>query len=185
MWYQKRKSKFIYMNMNNFRKIKPKEITRNPFLLIGSDWFLLSAGNTENFNTMTASWGGMGVLWNKNVVFCFVRPPRFTYQFMEQNEFFTMCFFDEKYKEALNLCGSVSGRDIDKMKETGLSPIVSPNGSVFYSQAKLMFECRKIYFSDIDPQHFLLQTIDANYPKKDYHRMYFGEIVSCYENILG
>jgi len=171
------------MENSNLLKIRPKEIKENIFQLIGSDWFLLSAGTPENFNTMTASWGGMGVLWNKNVVFCFVRPPRFTFGFMEQNDFFSMCFFDEKYKNALNICGTKSGRDIDKMKETGLNPITSPNGSVFYTQAKLMLECRKIYFSDINPKQFLNENIDSNYPGKDYHRMYVGEIISCFENL--
>jgi len=131
---------------------------------------------------MTASWGGMGILWNKPVVFCFVRPQRYTYKFMESNDLFTMSFFEEQYREALNLCGKVSGRQVDKMKATGLKAVDSPNGSVFYEQAKLMLECKKLYYSDIDPTHFLHEKISANYPKKDYHRMYIGEIVSCFTN---
>jgi flavin reductase (DIM6/NTAB) family NADH-FMN oxidoreductase RutF len=170
------------MTYNDFQKIEPQEINQNPFHLIDDDWFLLSAGNLEAFNAMTASWGGVGILWNKQVVFCFVRPQRYTYKFMESNELFTMSFFNESHREALNLCGKVSGRQTDKMKATGLKPIESPGGSVFYEQAKLMFECRKLYFSDIDPAHFLLDKINANYPKKDYHRMYIGEIISCYNN---
>ncbi|MEI8049221.1 MAG: flavin reductase [Bacteroidota bacterium] len=170
------------MTHNDFQKIEPQDINQNPFKLIDDDWFLLSAGNLETFNTMTASWGGMGVLWNKPVVFCFVRPQRYTYKFMESNELFTMSFFSESHREALNLCGKASGRQTDKMKATGLKPIESPGGSVFYEQARLMLECRKLYFSDIDPAHFLLDKINANYPKKDYHRMYIGEIISCYNN---
>ena len=170
------------MTYIDFQKIEPQDINQNPFKLIDDDWFLLSAGNLETFNTMTASWGGMGILWNKPVVFCFVRPQRYTYKFMESNELFTMSFFTESHRQALNLCGKVSGRQTDKMKATGLKPIESPGGSVFYEQARLMFECRKLYFSDIDPEHFLLDKINANYPKKDYHRMYIGEILSCYNN---
>jgi flavin reductase (DIM6/NTAB) family NADH-FMN oxidoreductase RutF len=171
------------MTTDNFKKIEPYEIHQNTFTLIDDDWFLLSAGKPDSFNTMTASWGGMGILWNKPVVFCFVRPQRYTYKFMESNELFTMSFFNEDNREALNLCGKVSGRQTDKMKSTGLIPMVSPEGSIFYEQAKLLIECRKLYFTDIDPEHFLADKINANYPKKDYHRMYIGEIISCYKSI--
>ena len=170
------------MNYKELRKITPEDINENPFKLIDDDWFLLSAGSPDNFNTMTASWGGMGILWNKNVVFCFVRPHRYTYQFMERNEFFTMSFFNNTHRKALNICGKVSGRNTDKMLATGLKPFASPKGSVFYEQAKLMLECKKLYYSDINPEYFLNEQIQSNYPKKDYHRMYIGEIVSCYDN---
>jgi len=171
------------MTYKELKKISPDEISQNPFELIDDDWFLLSAGDTNSFNTMTASWGGMGVLWNKPVVFCFVRPQRYTYKFMESNKLFTMSFFDDRYRDALSLCGKVSGRQTDKMKATGLKPFESPEGSVFYEQAKLMLECRKLYFSDITPENFLVDGIDANYPKKDYHRMYIGEIISVFNNV--
>lgn len=171
------------MTFKELKKISPNEISQNPFELIDDDWFLLSAGDIHSFNTMTASWGGMGVLWNKPVVFCFVRPQRYTYKFMESNKLFTMSFFDDSYRDALSLCGKVSGRQTDKMKATGLKPFESPDGSVFYEQAKLMIECRKLYFSDIVPENFLVNGIDANYPKKDYHRMYIGEIISVYTNV--
>jgi flavin reductase (DIM6/NTAB) family NADH-FMN oxidoreductase RutF len=170
------------MTYTDLKKIEPQDIRQNPFTLIDDDWFLLTAGNTNAFNTMTASWGGMGILWNKPVVFCFVRPQRYTYKFMESNEFFTMSFFDESYRDALNLCGKVSGRQMDKIKATGLKPFESPKGSIFFDQAQLMLECRKLYFSDIIPEHFLVDGIKANYPKKDYHRMYIGEIISSFTN---
>lgn len=94
-----------------------------------------------------------------------------------------MSFFDDRYRDALSLCGKVSGRQTDKMKATGLKPFESPEGSIFYEQAKLMIECRKLYFSDITPESFLVDGIDANYPKKDYHRMYIGEIISVFNNV--
>ena len=169
------------MTYNDLQKINPEEINRNPFTLIDNDWFLLTAGNIDFFNTMTASWGGVGILWNKPVVFCFVRPQRYTYEFMEKNECFTMSFFDESLRPALNLCGKRSGRAVNKMEATGLKPFESPLKSIFYEQSVLMIECRKLYFSDIDPEHFLVKGIDANYPKKDYHRMYIGEITSCFK----
>lgn len=171
------------MTYKELKRISPNEISQNPFELIDDDWFLLSAGDVDSFNTMTASWGGMGVLWNKPVVFCFVRPQRYTYKFMESNKLFTMSFFEDRYRDALSLCGKVSGRQTDKMKATGLKPFGSPEGSIFYEQAKLMIECRKLYFSDITPENFLVNGIDANYPKKDYHRMYIGEIISVFNNI--
>jgi flavin reductase (DIM6/NTAB) family NADH-FMN oxidoreductase RutF len=170
------------MTYNDLRKLDPRQIKQDPFTLIDDDWFLLSAGSLHAFNTMTASWGGMGILWNKPVVFCFVRPQRYTYKFMESNELFTMSFFDESHRDALSLCGKVSGRQTDKMKATGLKPMESPGGSIFYEQANLMLECRKLYYSDIIPEHFLVEGINANYPKKDYHRMYIGEIISCFTN---
>lgn len=169
------------MKYSDLQIVSPKEINENPFSLIGDKWFLLSAGNINLFNTMTASWGGMGILWNKPVVFCFVRPQRFTYKFMEDSDIFTMSFFDENQRDALNLCGKVSGRDVDKIKATGLAPFESPEGSIFYEQSILMLECRKLYFSDLIPEQFMVESIHKNYPSKDYHRMYIGEIISCFK----
>ena len=171
------------MTYNDLLKIKPEDIHQNPFTLIDKDWFQLTAGKLESFNTMTASWGGVGILWNKQVVFCFVRPQRYTYEFMEENEYFTMSFFDKSQRPALNFCGKHSGRQVNKMEATSLKPFESPSKSIFYEQAVLMIECRKLYFSDINPEHFLVKSIDANYPKKDYHRMYIGEIVSCFSKL--
>lgn len=167
------------MNNKPFKNISPTLITDNPFQLIDKEWMLITAGGIESFNTMTASWGGFGILWNKPVVFCFVRPVRYTYEFMEKAGFFTATFFDREYRKALNFCGANSGRDTDKMAATGLTPVASPNGSVYFEQARLVLECRKLYFSDINPEHFIDPAINNNYPMADYHRMYIGEIVNC------
>lgn len=158
-----------------FKEIKPHELQGNVFEMIGKEWMLITAGTEQSYNTMTASWGGMGVLWNKNVVFCFIRPQRYTYEFAENNERFTLSFFSECFRDALNICGSKSGRDLDKPKATGLIPEFS-EGSVYFEQAKLVLVCKKIYFQDIKPENFIDKTIDANYQKKDYHRMFVGEI---------
>jgi flavin reductase (DIM6/NTAB) family NADH-FMN oxidoreductase RutF len=165
---------------NAFRNITPDQITDNTFKLIGSDWMLVTAGAPESYNTMTASWGGFGVLWNKNICWCVIRPHRYTYQFIEKADNFTLSFFDEKYRGALDLCGSKSGRDTDKAAATGLTPVMGmlPKTTAF-AQARLIIECRKIYFQDIDPEHFLDPSIDRNYPQKDYHRMYVGEVINC------
>lgn len=162
--------------MNTFKEIKPVEIQGNPIHLIGQEWMLITAGTPEHLNTMTASWGCMGELWFKPVCFCFVRPQRYTYEFMEKSDAFTLSFFDEKYKTQLNFCGSRTGRDTDKIAECGFTPVTAENGSVFFEQARMVLECRKLYFQDLDPARFLDESIMKNYPKEDYHRMYVGEI---------
>ena len=162
-----------------FHKISPNDLTDNPFRIIGTDYMLITAGKKNSFNTMTAGWGGMGILWKRPVAFCVVRPTRYTYDFMEKNDFFTLCFFDEKYKGMLTICGTKSGRDTDKIKETGLKPLETEEGNIYYEQSRLMLECRKIYFDDIKPQNFLENSIHELYPLKDYHRLYVGEIKNC------
>lgn len=161
------------------KRIKPTAVGDNVFSLIGTDWMLITAGTPESYNTMTASWGGMGVLWNKQVCFCFVRPTRYTHEFMEKSSHFTLSFFDDSYREALNFCGSNSGREVDKAEKTGLTPVRSGSGAVYFEQARMVFECEKIYFQDLIPDNFLKREIEGNYPQKDYHRMYIGEITAC------
>jgi flavin reductase (DIM6/NTAB) family NADH-FMN oxidoreductase RutF len=106
-----------------FRETKPELLTDNPFKLIGTDWTLITAGAPRSFNTMTASWGGLGVLWDKKVCFCFIRPTRHTYSFVEKAASFTLSFFDEQHRKALTFCGTHSGRDTDKIAATGLTPV--------------------------------------------------------------
>ena len=163
-----------------FAKLSPENLNDNVFKLIGKDWMLITAGTSGSYNTMTASWGAAGVLWNKNVCFCFIRPGRYTRSFMDSNSIFTLSFFNEEYRGALNICGTLSGKDTDKAKKAGITPANSPSGSVYFSEARLMIECRKIYYQDLDPANFLDVGISGNYPKKDYHRMYAGEIIGCY-----
>lgn len=164
---------------DSFKVIDVKQIKDNPFKLIGSDWMLITAGTGRKFNTMTASWGGLGVLWKKDVCFCFVRPTRHTYNFMEESDCFTLAFFDEKYRDVLNFCGSKSGRDVDKIAATGITPIEETAGAVYFKEARLVLECKKLYFSDFDPKNFLDDDIHKNYQAKDYHRLYIGEIKRC------
>ena len=162
--------------------IEPEMIDRNVFELIGSDWMLITAGAPESYNTMTASWGGMGVLWNRNVCFCVIRPTRYTFQFIEKADVFSLSFFEDRYRGALEVCGTKSGRDIDKAAVTGLTPVAGRlAGTTHFEQAKLVIECRKLYTHDIDPSRFLDPDIDNLYPLKDYHRMYIGEVVNCLE----
>lgn len=164
----------------NFTIIKPEQVTDNVFSLFHKDWMLITAGTKDKFNTMTASWGGFGILWNKKVCFCVIRPQRYTYEFMEQSDHFTLSFFDEQYRDALNYCGKYSGRDTDKVAATGITPVETSSGAVHFGEAKLVFECKKIYFQDMNPENFLEAEIGKNYPNKDYHRMYISEILNCY-----
>ena len=165
---------------NGFRQVKPETLRENVFRVIDQDWMLVTAGNTKKWNTMTASWGTLGTLWNKPVAFAFVRPTRHTFGFMEASDRFTLSFFPmERYRKTLQYCGSHSGRDVDKAKETGLEPFAPAPGAVSFTQARLVLVCRKLYTTDIDPQRFLDRGIDRLYPKKDYHRVYCGEVTRC------
>ena len=161
-----------------FKETKPELLTDNPFKLIGSDWMLITAGTPESFNTMTASWGGLGILWERKVAACFIRPTRYTFGFAERSPYFTLSFFEERYRKALTYCGTHSGRNTDKIREAGLTP-VKEGGFVYFEEARLVLACRKIYFQDINPERFLDPKIGEMYPRKDYHRMFIGEIVKC------
>ena len=167
------------MQQDKFKEIEPELIKNNTFKLIGSDWMLITAGTLKSYNTMTAAWGGFGVFWNKKICFCVIRPQRYTYGFMERSKNWTLSFFEEKYRKALEFCGSNSGRDVDKAAMTGLTPVEVTSGTVYFAEARLVIECKKIYFQDIDPNHFIDPKIHENYPDKDYHRMYIGEIIKC------
>ncbi|MFH1687220.1 MAG: flavin reductase [bacterium] len=161
------------------REISADQLTDSAFKLIGTDWMLVTAGAIESFNSMTASWGGLGVLWNRKVAWCVIRPQRYTYQFTEKSDTFTLTFFEERYRNILKYCGTKSGRDVDKIKHTGLTPLVTCDGSVYFEQARLVLECRKIYVHDLDPANFLDTRIHDEYPDKDYHRLYMGEVIRC------
>ncbi len=166
---------------NLFQQKSPEQLTNNFFQSIGDDWMLITAGNKDKFNTMTASWGAVGILWNKPIAICFIRPTRYTFEFAIQVDVFTLSFFNESNKSILNFCGSRSGRNVDKIKTTGLKPLLSENGGITYEQARLCIECKKIYYDDLNPEHFLKpDTDDKFYPNKDYHRMFIGEILACY-----
>ncbi len=161
--------------MKDYVEINPEELEENLFSLIGEDWMLVTAGTPEDYNTMTASWGTAGVLWNKKIAQCYVRPSRHTYQFMEKYAYFTLSFFDEKYRDMLSYCGTYSGRDVNKAEANNLTVMPVEKG-VSFEEARLIILCRKIYFQDLEPDHFLDADIHKNFPNGDYHRMYTGEI---------
>ncbi len=157
------------------------QLLLNVSALWSEQWLLLTAGDFRagKFNTMTVGWGSFGVMWNKPFVQVVVRPTRYTYQFMEQYEDFTLCAFPETYRAALELLGSTSGREGNKIAASGLVPIPATRVSApAFAEAELIIECRKIYWDDFKPDHFMDRSIHSNYPLKDYHRVYFGEIVA-------
>ena len=161
------------------RSIKPTDIPGNMIQMIGHEWMLITAGNSTHFNTMTAAWGGLGFLWKEPMAMIFIRPQRYTYEFVEKYDNFTLCFFDKKHREALKICGTRSGRTTDKMKATGLTPLETSSGNIYFEEARLVLECRKVYYDDINPSFFLDPSIDHLYPQNDYHRMYIGFINNC------
>ncbi len=154
------------------------------FKLWDKQWFLLTSGDLKNghYNTMTVSWGSFGIMWNKPVAIVVVRPVRHTFGFMEKYDTFTLSAFPEKYHNDLKLLGTKSGRNGDKIAETGLHVCASQRiAAPSFKEAELSVECKKIYWDDYKPEHFLDNTIEKNYPRKDYHRIYYGEI----RHILG
>ena len=158
-----------------FKQIDIRDVKDNAVKLISDDWALLTAGNQKSWNTMTVSWGGIGELWGRDVAFVFVRPQRHTMGFIESSEYFTLSFFGGKYKKELAICGSKSGRDTDKAAVTGLIP-VSEGGGVWFEQAQLVLECKKIAAFNLPPEGFIDKSIEENYLCGDYHRMFVGEI---------
>jgi len=171
--------------MKNFQPITPEKIEENFIRSIGYDWMLVTAGTPESWNTMTAAWGGIGFLWQRPVAFSFVRFSRYTYEFMEASDYHTLSFFPKANREALQICGTHSGRDINKAKETGLVPLALDYDTVGFEQARLILICRKIYHDDIKEELFLDPSILDHYPtdgsgKRDLHRMYIGKIEKAY-----
>lgn len=165
--------------MNDFKTITPENL-ENAFRLIGKDWMLITAkGEDENgkqvVNTMTASWGGVGVLWNKPVAFCFIRPQRYTHTLTEQSDHFSLSFFSEEYRSALRLCGTKSGREIDKFEATGLTPAMIGD-TPYVKQARIIVLCRKLYADTLRADSFLDPALLQNYKDGDFHTVYVAEI---------
>ena len=152
--------------------------------LIGKQWMLVTAGTSEKFNTMTASWGGLGWLWNKPVAFVFIRPERFTHGFIEASDCMTLSFYGEEYREALKICGTKSGRDTDKVAATGLTPVELESGNMTFGEARLTLDCRKLFKTSMQEANF----IDKELLEKWYaahgglHDVYVVEIENVYTN---
>ena len=161
-----------------FKEVKAEELNMNPFTKIGKEWLLITAGNEEKCNTMTASGGSMGVMWGKNAVTVYIRPQRYTKEFVDREETFTISVLGEKYRKALNYCGSRSGKDEeDKIKAAGLTPYYV-DGTAGIKEADMIMVCRKMYHDTIKPECFDDTANDSKwYPGKDYHMMYIAEVM--------
>lgn len=166
------------------KPISIKDLNENFVETIGKEWMLVTAGDKEHFNTMTASWGGIGYLWNKPVVFVFIRPERYTFEFIEKSEYLTLSFLGEENKAIHKVCGSKSGREVDKVKETGLKPIATEKGNVLFEQGRLSLECRKLYITDLKEENFLDPSVYKQWYDAAHgglHRMYVAEITNAWE----
>ena len=156
------------MNINEFS---------NVFEKIGKEWMLVSASKDGKTNCMTASWGGLGVMWGKNAAFVFIRPQRYTKEFIDSSDYLSLSFFTEDYRKMLSFMGSKSGRDIDKIKEQNLH-LIEGNVAPVYSEASVTLICKKMYRQSLNEDSFIDKTcVDKWYPNKDYHDMYVCEII--------
>jgi len=158
--------------------IKPRDLLLPSIDIWFTRWFVLTAGDRKNFNSMTVAWGSVGGMWEMPFVQVVVRPTRHTFGFMNDFDTFTLCSFPRKYRKDLALLGSRSGRDGDKIALTKLTPVKSAAvAAPSFKEADLVLECRKMYWQDLDDRNFLSAKIAANYPQMDYHRVFFGEIL--------
>ncbi|MBR0320475.1 MAG: flavin reductase [Clostridia bacterium] len=167
------------------KKLDVKELLLNPMDKIAHEWMLITAGTLESgYNTMTASWGHLGSIWGHGgglpTSVIFVRPQRYTKEFIDREDYYTLSFFPAEYKKALGYLGSHSGRDEDKVAAVNFHPISVQNG-VTFEEASLTLVCRKLYRAPIAEENFIDKSVVEDcYPKRDFHDMYIGEIVEVY-----
>ncbi len=158
------------------KSIKPEELQKNVFSMIGKEWLLVTAEKEGQVNTMTASWGGLGVMWGKNVAFIVLRPQRYTKEFVDAGETFSLSVLGEEYRKTLNYLGTVSGRNEDKVGKSGLT-VEHEEETPYFGEADTVLVCRKLYAQQYDPSCFIDKSCDERwYPEKDYHTMYIAEI---------
>lgn len=163
------------------KQISPKHIKQNPIDLIASHWMLVTAGNKHDFNTMTASWGMIGEMWGMDVAETVVRPQRFTHQYIERTNRFTLSFYPESMRRVLSVMGTQSGRDIDKMHYPGLTAFELPSGQITFEEAELTIECEVVYKGRFSPEEFVDKSLMPRwYPGSDFHTRYIGKIVNVW-----
>lgn len=171
----------------NFKEINIDEFNGNPMTMFGKEWMLLAAGNEQNgYNAMTIAWGHLGAIWDRptsegRIIIptaeVYVRPQRYTKEFVDKEGLFTISSFDESYRKSLGYMGSHSGREEDKIAKAGLTPVFSDE-TTYFEEAKIIFVCRKIYHSTLMENGFIdTKIITDNYPEKDFHERYVGEII--------
>ncbi len=164
----------------SFKEINIKDISESATELFGKRWALIGAGDENSSNIMTASWGTLGRLWNKDVAIIFVRPQRHTFGLIDKDELFTINFLDEQYRDALKICGEKSGKDYDKFELAKLNPYYV-EGTTAVDESRYSIVCKKIAKTEMSPADFLDQAIEGFYPNKDYHYIFIGEIIKVLE----
>ncbi len=158
-----------------FKEITAKEIKDNLIEKIANEWMLITAGDESGYNMMTASWGFMGEMWGADSVVAAIRPQRYTMEFVNKSDYFTLSFYGDR-KDIHKVCGSMSGRDVNKTELTGLTPVFE-NGTAYFDEAKLVLICKKQYVGKLDESNFIdKEPIDKWYPTKDFHYMIMGKI---------
>ncbi len=163
--------------MEQYKQIESKEFNESPFSLIGTDWLLITAEKDGKQNTMTASWGGLGHLWNKDVAYIVLRPQRYTKQFVDAADTFSLTVFDNSFKKQLGYLGTVSGKDENKIEKTGLT-VAHELDTPYFTEAKTVLICKKLYAQPFEPECFLDKSLcEQCYPEKDYHTLYIGEVL--------
>lgn len=173
LYLQERKGGFI---MSQFKALNAAELTKNTFNMIGKQWMLITAKNGDTVNTMTAAWGGLGIMWGKNVAFLVIRPQRYTKEFIDASTSLSLSFLDDSYKKTLSYLGSVSGRDEDKITNSGLT-IAEQDSIPYFEESEYVFLCKKLFAQDWDKDAFLEKEIlEKWYPDEDYHTLYVVEI---------
>ncbi|MBQ9168346.1 MAG: flavin reductase [Oscillospiraceae bacterium] len=165
-----------------FREISVQELSLNPMTMIAKEWMLITAGNeARGYNTMTASWGHLGSIWGHGgglpTAAVYIRPQRYTKEFMDREELYTLTVFPQEYKKQLGYLGSHSGRDEDKVANSGLTPVFGEDYT-YFAEAKLVLVCRKLYRAPLVEEGFLDKSIVEDcYSQRDFHDLYIGEII--------
>lgn len=166
--------------METFKEIKPEALDQSAFQLIGNDWMLVTAEAEGKINAMTASWGGLGVLWKKNVAYVVIRPQRYTKDLIDQASTFSLTFYEESFRKTLSYLGTVSGRDEDKVAKSGLT-LRHLEGTPYFEEARVVMRCKKLYAQDLAPESFIdTQLMNEIYPTKDFHTLYIAEITQVF-----
>ncbi len=163
-----------------FEKIEPSAIPGNVFTMVDKDWFLVTAGTPENYNTMTISWGGLGILWSKPVTFTFINEKRYTHSFMEKYEYYTLSAYDKSERSKMaKIFGGKSGRNTDKEKESGFDPVSAPGGGISYMQARMVIVCKKIVAVPLTKE-IIAPEFHGRYADGKFHTQYIGEIIGVW-----
>ena len=158
--------------MHMFKSITPDELTQNAYSLIGSDWMLITAEKDGVVNTMTASWGGLGIMWGMPAAFIFIRPQRYTKEFIDAGSYLSLNILGASFRKQLSYLGSVSGRDEPKIQRAGLT-VCHDNGIPFFDESRLVLFCRKLFAQELEEGQFVDKEIISKwYPNKDFHTMY-------------